>query len=348
MEIKIDALTYALSKMSGQTVTHADYQIKQMQDEANVHLITGTAETDSGDKLPYEVILKVVKKADCPVDPDTGRREYDLYKSDFGKLLTDTLRWPQCFHMEMNEDETETQIWMEYINGVSGHDLTVEHFERAAYELGRFQGKLYAERPPELQNITNLSKSDIKRKYDILDRSQEKFYDFIRSDNCGIPEHLRNMIINMDENFDDVWNRVEQLPIVLSHRDVWMKNIFLSDGKVVLIDWDTTGWGHLGEDIITLIADTDEVENIIQHYEKCFPAYLKGFAEYADISHIADLFIYERMVIYYGYRLTAEILYADTPERKELKIQTLQKIYEMKEGCYGRLSTSSNPFGASI
>jgi thiamine kinase-like enzyme len=109
-----------------------------------------------------------------------------------------------------------------------------------------------------------------------------------------------------------------------------MENILFSDGKVVLIDWDTTGWGHLGEDIITLIADTDDVENIMQYYRKCFPAYRKGFTEYADISHIPDLFIYERMVIYYSYRLIAEYMYAETPERKALKIKTLQKIYEMK------------------
>ena len=37
MEIKIDALTYALSKMSGKTVTRADYQIKQMQNEGHIN-----------------------------------------------------------------------------------------------------------------------------------------------------------------------------------------------------------------------------------------------------------------------------------------------------------------------
>jgi thiamine kinase-like enzyme len=153
----------------------------------------------------------------------------------------------------------------------------------------------------------------------------------MRSDHCGLPEHLGNLISVRDKNADDHWNRVEQLPIVLSHRDFWMKNILFSDGKVVLIDWDTTGWGYWGEDIITLIADTDEVENIIQYYEKCFSAYRKGFMEYADISYIPNLFIYERMVIYYSYRLIAEYMYAETPERKELKVKTLQKIYEMKD-----------------
>jgi hypothetical protein len=332
-ELNIETLTCVLSKTSGQTVTHADYQIEQVQGGSvgDVRLITGTAETGGGDKLPYEFILKVQKKWDCPVDPDSWRREYDLYKSDFGKLFSDTLRWPECFHAEMNEEENATQIWMEYIDGVSGHDLTVEMFERAAYEIGRFQGRLYAEQPPVLQNISNLSKSDIKKGYYFLDRSKKRFYDFIRSDHCGIPEHLCKMIIDMDENADEHWNRVEQLPIVLSHRDFWMENILFSDGKVVLIDWDTTGWGDLGEDIITLIADTDDVENIMQYYKKCFPAYLKGFMEYADISHVPNLFKYERMVIAYGYRIIAEYMYAETPERKELKLMKLQKIYEMKD-----------------
>lgn len=41
----------------------------------------------------------------------------------------------------MNEEENDTQIWMEYIDGISGLDLTGDMYERAAEELGRFQGK---------------------------------------------------------------------------------------------------------------------------------------------------------------------------------------------------------------
>jgi len=50
------------------------------------------------------------------------------------------------------------------------------------------------------------------------------------------------------------------LPIVLCHRDFWIENIFLSQGKLRLIDWDCVGWGFAGEDIASLIADDKDVE----------------------------------------------------------------------------------------
>lgn len=66
-----------------------------------------------------------------------------MYKSNIGALFSESFRWPECYHVEMNEEENETQIWMEYIEGISGLDLTSDMYECAAEELGRFQGKLY-------------------------------------------------------------------------------------------------------------------------------------------------------------------------------------------------------------
>ncbi len=31
-----------------------------------------------------------------------------------------SFRWPKCYHAEMNQEKNETQIWMEYIDGISG------------------------------------------------------------------------------------------------------------------------------------------------------------------------------------------------------------------------------------
>jgi len=139
------------------------------------------------------------------------------------------------------------------------------------------------------------------------------------------------MIINADEKADEIWNRVEKLPTVFCHRDFWVTNIFYSDPKIVLIDWDTSGWGHLGEDIVSLIADEADVANMVEYYQKCVPAYCKGFSEYADISHISDLYIHERITLHFGYRLVEWYLNAESPEGKVLQINTLQKVYEMRE-----------------
>lgn len=331
MQIKLERLIQVLSKMSGRNIVHASYQTKQLQGGTlgDVRLVTGMAESDDGWKQPYKVVLKIQKKWERYGDPDSWRREYDFYRSDFGKVFTDSFRWPECYFTEMNGDEI--QIWMEYIEGVSGLNLTGEMYECAAKELGRFQGRLYAEQPAVLQSLTNLSKAEFVKNYYLHYRSWNVVYDYIRSDDCEIPGHLCKMLMDIDENADEIFNRIERLPIVLCHRDFWVTNIFYSENKIVLIDWDTSGWGYMGEDLASLIADDADVEHMVEYYHKCIPAYYKGFSEYVDVSHISDHCIRELILVLFGYRLIEWYKFADSPDEKVLCLNTLQKMYELEE-----------------
>ena len=331
--IQKDTLLSVLRTMLGTSITDADCHSKELHGGTvgKVFLITGTANTANGKPLPYEVVLKVQKKWDRHGDSDSWRREYDLYLSGFEDLFHDSLRWPVCYHAEMNEDENETLIWMEYIDSVSGYDLTVDMFERAAYALGRFQGKLHTERPAILHKLTNLSKAEDLKDYYLHFRSWKKLHDYIRSDDCGIPRHLCDMLIDVDEKADEIWNRIEKLPIVLCHRDFWVTNIFYRDGTIILIDWDTCGWGYMGEDIKSLIADEADVLHMAEYYRRCVPAYYKGFSEYADVSNIEDNCIREMILVNIGYRLAEWHMNADSEAEKLKQIETLQRIYEMKD-----------------
>ena len=330
MFVKPEILVLVVSKMLGKTIIRADYQLKELQGGTvgDVRLVTGMAETSDGENLPYKVVWKTQKKWERYGDPDSWRREYDLYASDFNKVFFDSFRCPDCYHAEINGDEI--QLWMEYIDGVSGLHLTSEMYERAAEELGRFQGKLYAERPNVLQNLTNLSKVEFMKNYYLRYRSWNVLYDYIRSDDCEIPKHLCKMLIDFDNNVDKIFSRIERLPIVLCHRDFWVTNIFYSDSKIVLIDWDTAGWGYMGEDIASLIADETDVCHMVEYYQKCVPAYYRGFSEYADVSHISDHCIYELILAMFGYRLVEWYKFAESPEDKSMHLNTLQKIYEMR------------------
>ena len=324
-----EKLKEVLSNMLGTLIIHADYQTQQLHGGTlgDVQLVKGTAETAEGGKLPYKVVLKTQEKWERYGDPDSWRREYDLYVSNLDQLFTDSLRWPECYHAEINGDKW--QIWMEYIEGISGLELTSEMYVQAAEELGRFQGRLYAEQPDILQKLTKLSDADAMKNFYLHYRSWKVVYDYVRSDDSEIPKHLCDMIIGADEKSDEIWDCVEKLPIVFCHRDFWVTNIFCSDHKIILIDWDTTGWGHMGEDIISLIADEADVPNMVEYYQKCVPAYCKGFSEHVDISHISNLYIRERIILHFGYRLVEWYLDADSKEKKELHVSTLQKIYEM-------------------
>ena len=327
-------------KVFAKTVVHVDYQTDRLHGGTlgDVQLITGIAEFDDGNKHPYKIVLKTQKKWERYDDPDSWRREYDLYLSDLGGTFTDTFHLPACYHAEMNTGENEIKLWMEYIDGVSGLNLTGEMYKLAAEELGRFQGRLHAEHPALLHNLSNLSKVDYAKLFYQHYRSWEKVYDYIRSDDCELPKHICKMLIDIDDNSDEVFNRIEKLPIVLCHRDFWVANIFYSDGNTVAIDWDTTGWGYLGEDIASLIADEADVEHMIEYFNKCVPAYYKGFSEYVDISHITDNCIYELILVMFGYRLVEWYLDAspenkikETNDVKTLHLNTLQKIYELRD-----------------
>jgi len=332
-------------------ISHADYKTEQLQGGTvgEVLLISGQAESYEG-KQPFKVVLKIQKKWERYADPDSWRREYDLYASNLGEYFLDNLRWPKCYHMEITDDET--QLWLEYIKGITGLDMTTEMYVRAAEELGRFHGRLYALQPPEIINIKNLSGLDAMEKFYRHYKSWNVVHDYVRSEKCEIPAHLTKMITDTDESANEIFRKIETLPIVLCHRDFWVTNIICSEKTdeachlplIALIDWDTTGWGYLGEDLASLIADEADVEHMLEYYKRCVPAYYKGFSEYADIPglhkqavcpangqpYTPNLYIRERIILHFGYRLIEWYLYAETPENKQLHLDTLQKIYEME------------------
>jgi len=152
-----ETLKLVLSKMLGKNIIHTDYTLEQLQGGTvgNVQLISGIAKT-ANEEIPYKIVLKTQKKWARDGDPLSWRREYDLYTSELGKSFSDKLSWPICYHAVINEAETETQLWMQYIEGITGDDMTKEMLETTATELGRYQGRLYTQNHDYLHNIKNL------------------------------------------------------------------------------------------------------------------------------------------------------------------------------------------------
>jgi len=329
MELNHETLNLVLSKMLHKTIFNATYQLNKMQagSVGEVYLITGMAESTDCDKIPYKIVLKKQKKWDRQDDIDSWRREYDLYSSNLDDLFADSIHRPKCYHAEISD--TEMQIWMEYIGGVTAMNLTSEMYEQVATELGRFQGKIYNNTPIQLQKLKNLSKIDaFKNAYKYF-KSLCGVYEYIRSDSCEIPKHLCDMLIDTDNNAEDIWNCVSKLPIVLCHRDPFVWNVFVTDNTVTYIDWDSAGWGYMGEDIVNLLADDVDVDNILEYYHKCVPAYCNGFAQYADISHISNIYIIERIIMHFGYRLADSYMRAKSSEEKMRDLAILQKFFEI-------------------
>jgi len=356
------ALLKALGNLFDTKVQSADYTVEELQGGTlgDVVKLSGEAQTATGTK-PFTIVLKSQKKWERAGDPGSWRREYDLYQSNFGNIFTDTLRRPQCYLAEMNGDKIE--LWMEYVDGKSGDKLDLKALEFAAAEWGRFQGRLYNQ-SEKLTGIRCMSEPDWLRKnfeqwhkrtysYEFLisekcrlpgflkqllkDRKIRLYdgksfeYGCLRSEACDIPAHLKRMLMELDEHKDAVFKRIKELPVVLCHRDFWTENIFVSNGKIRLIDWDCAGWGFLGEDIASLVYDEIETENLYDYFQTLVPAYVHAVSEYINIPQNINRYITDLILIVFSYRAVQEYMFTQDPEVKKEQIKRLQAVYELRE-----------------
>lgn len=329
-----DKLKYVLGKKFGSDITSADYKTKRLHGGTlgDVWLVTGDAVCSNGTILPYKVVYKTQQKWQRYGDPLSWRREYDLYTTLPDEVFTGALRRPICYHAEL--DDGEVRLWTEYAEGISELELTPDMYERAARELGRFQGRLYASLHKELRGLTNLSAPDYMINFYLHYRSWSEVYDYIRADDCPIPVHLREMLVMCDEHSDGIFEGLEKLPLVFCHRDFWVANIFCSRDEIMLIDWDTAGWGYPGEDIASLIADESDIGNMVENFRRCVTAYNDGFSEYSDALPVTENNVYEMMLLKFGYRLVERYKFADTEDSRQEAVRTLQKIYEIGRICH--------------
>lgn len=330
--IHYETLINVLNKKFNKDIVSTDYQITSMQGGTlgNVSLIAGTANTANLEKIQYKVVKKVQKKWERYGDPNSWRREYDLYMSNLGHTFSNTFHWPICYQAEINTEQDEITLWLEYIEGLTGEQLSGDIYVQAAQELGRYQGKLYAEQHEVLKSITNLSSIDLMKKTYLHYRSWPIVYDYIRSEECEFPLHVRKMLIDFDHQAEELLARIEKLPLVLCHRDFWINNLIYANGQILVIDWDTAGWGFMGEDLASLIADEADIDHMVEYYQRCVPAYYKGFSEHADVPPIANNCVYEMILFIFGYRLVEWFLHSKQEESKAEYLKTFEKIYEIK------------------
>ena len=84
--------------MFGMAITDATFQIEQLHGGTvgNVCKINGEAITDDGSRRNYTLVLKEQKKWERNDDPDSWRREYDIYQKieDLYTVLPDNIRLP--------------------------------------------------------------------------------------------------------------------------------------------------------------------------------------------------------------------------------------------------------------
>ncbi|MDD3867838.1 MAG: phosphotransferase [Eubacteriales bacterium] len=322
-------LLMVLSNILAQTMTDARWRSNQLQGGTlgNVSLVQGEACTESGVWQPFQVVRKSQQRWIRPGDPDSWRREYDLAASDLHRFFLPSLRWPTIYHYEQQPDKIE--LWMEYVDGVSGLNLTDEMMVQAAAAMGRFQSHLTGQSEP-LNQITCLSDSGtLYREYRQWSPDTIE-YQYLRSDDCGIPRHLRQLLIETQAQSEAIFTRIRQLPVVFCQKDFWHENIFFTKDGICLIDWDCAGWGFPGEDIASLIADDTPTDRLPVYFEQLIPAYLRGLGSAVAVpADIAGL-IWQMIVIKFGYRILQGYQFSHNEGVRQQMIQRLQMIYDLR------------------
>ncbi|WP_420111592.1 aminoglycoside phosphotransferase family protein [Pseudactinotalea sp.] len=300
-----------------------------------VQLLTGAARLKAGGAVPFRVVHKVQRRWERPGDPGSWRREHDLVTAGLGDLFASDLRWPTCYDARIDESVGEIHLVMEYVEGTSGRQLSTDALVRAAGGLGRLQGRLAAMPPDQLPTMANLSPPDLAEHIYRRYRAWPRVHEAVRSPDSEIPAHLRRMVTVFDASADAALARISQLPLVLCHRDFWVANLIDADGGIVLLDWDTTGWGYLGEDLASLLADEADVPRMLELYHRCVPAYYAGFAEFVDVSVVVDDCVVELILLLFGYRLVEWYLDAASAEERAEHVAALEQIFLMQSAATG-------------
>ncbi|MCL1859443.1 MAG: aminoglycoside phosphotransferase family protein [Oscillospiraceae bacterium] len=339
MDINKITLLKALDNMFGATVTDTIFQAEKLHGGTvgAVCKINGEAVIGDNSKRLYTLVLKEQKKWERNDDPNSWRREYDIYQKigDLYSVLPDNIRLPKCWHAEefMIGETPAWQMYMEYLDGVSGKNLTIEMLEYVMTELGKFQGNVCKYKPAALQNISCFSSDESYYKKERFIFQINEVAENINSDDCDmIPKHIRDMLTNTN-NIETTMSCIKNFPVTLCHRDMWHTNVFVSGDIITLIDWDCTGWGFLGEDVIQMLGELfdDKVFDIayFEDYKKrLFSAYKRGASDYINMDFLTDKIVRD-IYFLWGSGIFWRYKYAEKTEEKKRYIDILQKFYEI-------------------
>lgn len=249
------SLLQALSRMLNTPVADADYTAKLLQggDVGEVYGITGTAEL-GGTQQPFALVLKKQKQWHRHGDPDCWRREYEIYRHGLDRALLPVLHLPACYLLE--ESETMTCIWMEYVEGATGWEqLQLEDLALAAERLGELQAEFHLHGPRDLPYLRAFPA--VRSSFDLWWGYAKKPLASARDD---FPESLRQRLNDYAARAASLLASFDALPRTLCQGDFYHDNIFClrqpEAARISVIDWDGAGYGHMGEDAVDILMES--------------------------------------------------------------------------------------------
>lgn len=195
---------------------------------------------------PWEVVLK-------RFPPGYGWREVASYQSDLLRNLPPWLGAPRCLHVERLPDEA-TWLWIEAVTASSARAWPMERFGLAARHLGRWAGLYLTERPlPADRWLQRGWVRPLAAEADPWLVSEEAWSFPVMQETFGPGAQQR--VAHLYARREELFALLESLPQVPCHFDTYSRNLYArGDEQTVLIDWNMTGIGAVGEELAQMVA----------------------------------------------------------------------------------------------
>jgi hypothetical protein len=225
-----------------------------------VYRLSGLAETGNG-RSPWSLILKVVNAPENPTGLDNAhywKREFLAYQSGLLDYLSDQLVAPRCL---LAQDMTAVSywLWLEDAAGKPGDELGDEwplaHFEVAGRHLGQFNGRYldpnnHPSYPWLSRNWLRAWLQDYAHLPALLAEDATWSHPFVHN---IMPITYRERLLQLWQDQEKLLQALQDLPQTLCHLDAFRPNLFARyhSGleETVIIDWDKTGFGAVGEEL---------------------------------------------------------------------------------------------------
>lgn len=179
------------------------------------------------------------------------RREAEVYASGLPERLG--IRAPELIEVREREDGA-VELVLAHVEGRTGAALTLEDLVATARVLGRAQGRAELPREPWLsRGFLRTYATTRAVDYRLLEDDDAWAAPVLRE---HVTTELRSGLRRLHARREDLFRIAERAQRTVAHLDVWPNNIIMdAHGEPVLIDWQFTGDGAIGEDVANLVPD---------------------------------------------------------------------------------------------
>jgi hypothetical protein len=236
---------------------------------AGLFRFTGHGQSAKGGNRPWTVVLKCInnpKQSSQQLREATyWRREILAFQSGLLDDLPPGVRAPRCYGVM--ENEAGAWVWIEYIQESTSKQWSLDYFQRAARQLGRFQGAYLCGTPlpdqpwlcgpffgigwAEQNGWSGFMNPEFEQNAWKLPIAKELLND---------KQKLRLLQLIVENRRFDLVNT--RLPQVLCHNDIHLKNLMWASSpqtgerELIILDWAFAGTGAVGNDLGGLLGNS--------------------------------------------------------------------------------------------